>query len=273
MPITMTGGRIPTPGAVHYTIAPQTPAAQPFLPSVNGSLAGTLRWDPARGGNTSLAVPIEWSQVRGVKEASRGTVCGASCGGPCKKSRWLQRLCRSSMWAFKSSAVPLERVAGWTADATRLQCSRPWSHKAGRLEYVHFQLLFCDSQVPMEAMYRLGVELTPAWNAETVDHHYQPALHIFGVSPDTCPPGTYLKTAPQAGSNATTAAAAGGTVAGNDVTAVDGNAGNTTAAGPEAQLSDLHLLGPSGVIELSTQFQPNTTVYGAMVPEVGTIHQ
>ncbi len=33
----------------------------------------------------------------------------------------------------------------------------------------------------MDAIYRLGVQLTPAWNAAVVDHQYQPALHIFGV--------------------------------------------------------------------------------------------
>lgn len=33
----------------------------------------------------------------------------------------------------------------------------------------------------MDAIYRLGVQLTPAWNAAVVDHQYQPALHVFGV--------------------------------------------------------------------------------------------
>lgn len=63
VPVTVTGGRILAPAAVDYVVAPQTPAAQPFLPSVNGSVAGTLRLDPAQGGSTGLAVPIEWSQV------------------------------------------------------------------------------------------------------------------------------------------------------------------------------------------------------------------
>jgi len=79
----------------------------------------------------------------------------------------------------------------------------------------------------------------------------------FGGAQGTCPPGTYLKTAPGVNATLTDGAAAAN--------------GNTTA-GPEARLSDLHLIAPGGAaIELSTQFQPDTTVYGAMVAEVRTL--
>lgn len=80
----------------------------------------------------------------------------------------------------------------------------------------------------------------------------QPAVHIFGVHQGTCPPGTYLKTAPGSGTNV--------------------SLGNLTAGTP-AQIQDLHLVATGGkAIELSTQFEPNTTVYGAMVREVSLEH-
>ena len=48
--------------------------------------------------------------------------------------------------------------------------------------------------------------------------------------------------------------------------------GAEVATAPSAEnghLKDLHLVGPSGQpIELSTQFEPATMVYGAMVSEV-----
>lgn len=76
-------------------------------------------------------------------------------------------------------------------------------------------------------------------------------MHIFGVDQGTCPPGTYLKTAPGSGTSNVSLG------------------GNLTAGAP-ARLRDLHLLTFGGQsIELSTQFEPNTTVYGAMVPTVG----
>lgn len=80
----------------------------------------------------------------------------------------------------------------------------------------------------------------------------QPAVHIFGVEQGTCPPGTYLKTSPGESSSGQ-----GGVSLGN------------LTAGTPAQIRDLHLLAAGGqAIELSTQFQPNTTMYGAMVREV-----
>ena len=121
----------------------------------------------------------------------------------------------------------------------------------------------------MEAIYRLGVVLDSGWNAAVVDHRYQPAVHIFGVTLGTCPPGTYLKTAPQpVGSNSSAlAAVAGNATAGGDLTA-----GGNLIAGAPARLNDLHLIAPGGAaIELSTQFEPNTTVYGAMVSQVSLV--
>jgi hypothetical protein len=64
VPVNVTGSRITVPAAVWYQLDPQTPYAEPFLPSVNGSLGGVLRWDPAKGGRINIAVPVEWSQVR-----------------------------------------------------------------------------------------------------------------------------------------------------------------------------------------------------------------
>lgn len=63
VPVNVTGSRIAVPAAVTYQLDPQTPLAEPFLPSVNGSLGGVLRWDPAKGGRINIAVPVEWSQV------------------------------------------------------------------------------------------------------------------------------------------------------------------------------------------------------------------
>lgn len=81
--------------------------------------------------------------------------------------------------------------------------------------------------------------------------YLQPAVHIFGVHQGTCPPGTYLKTSPGAVGNGTSV-----------------SVGNLTAGG-RAVIRDLHLLAAGGrAIDLSTQFEPNTTVYGAMVHEV-----
>jgi hypothetical protein len=63
VPVNVTGSRIAVPAAVRYQLDPQTPLDAPFLPSVNGSLGGVLRWDPAKGSGITIAVPVEWSQV------------------------------------------------------------------------------------------------------------------------------------------------------------------------------------------------------------------
>lgn len=104
-------------------------------------------------------------------------------------------------------------------------------------------------QVPLDAIYRVRLALSPAWNSAVVDHRYKPAVHIFGVSPDTCPPGTFLKDAQRISSTPSTVKAA------ND-----------------SRLSDLYLIKQGGsVVELSTQFEPNTTLYGAMVSPVSAL--
>lgn len=48
------------------------------------------------------------------------------------------------------------------------------------------------SSVPAWAEYRLALQLRPVWNA-VVDEQSanETAVHIFGVLPDQCPPGTY----------------------------------------------------------------------------------
>lgn len=98
----------------------------------------------------------------------------------------------------------------------------------------------------MDAIHRVGLALNPAWNSAVVDHRYKPAVHVFGVSPDTCPPGTFLKDAQRTLSTPAT------------VKAVN-----------DSRLSDLYLIQPGGsVVELSTQFDPNTTLYGTMVSPV-----
>lgn len=63
MAVRVTPGRIPVPAAAAYELAPLTAAEQPFLPGLGGVVAGILEWDPASGGQASVPVPIEWSQV------------------------------------------------------------------------------------------------------------------------------------------------------------------------------------------------------------------
>ena len=45
--------------------------------------------------------------------------------------------------------------------------------------------------VPPQAEYRLGLTFGPAWNAAVTGGVNQNAVHIFGVLPGQCPPGTY----------------------------------------------------------------------------------
>ena len=45
--------------------------------------------------------------------------------------------------------------------------------------------------IPPQAEYRLGLSFGPAWNAAVTGGLNQTAVHIFGVLPDQCPPGTY----------------------------------------------------------------------------------
>ena len=110
------------------------------------------------------------------------------------------------------------------------------------------QFVPSPTQVPMDAIYRVGLALQPAWNAVVGAARNGPALHVFGVAADTCPPGTYLKTAPR-------------------------TEARLAPPSNDSRLSDLYLLQRGGsAIELSTQFQSNTTLYGAMVAPVRTPH-
>jgi hypothetical protein len=45
--------------------------------------------------------------------------------------------------------------------------------------------------VPPEAEYRLAVDLVPAWNAHVDLNPNATAVHLFGVRPGQCPPGTF----------------------------------------------------------------------------------
>ncbi len=45
--------------------------------------------------------------------------------------------------------------------------------------------------IPPQAEYRLGLTFGAAWNAVLSGNPNLTAVHIFGVLPDQCPPGTY----------------------------------------------------------------------------------
>ena len=45
--------------------------------------------------------------------------------------------------------------------------------------------------IPPQAEYRLGLTFGTAWNAVVRGGINETAVHIFGVLPDQCPPGTY----------------------------------------------------------------------------------
>ena len=45
--------------------------------------------------------------------------------------------------------------------------------------------------IPPQAEYRLGLTFSAAWNAVLSGGTNETAVHIFGVLPDQCPPGTY----------------------------------------------------------------------------------
>ena len=97
-------GRVPVPAAVAYELQPLTPALQPFLPGVGGSVAGFLTYDPARdsSGSVSLPVPILWQQVGLAQHSSF----------PALKPPDLSALCWQSceLWGFKHELVLLYSV-------------------------------------------------------------------------------------------------------------------------------------------------------------------
>ena len=61
--VTVTAGRIPALASVAYVLSPLTATVDPFLAGLAGSVSGVLAWDPVDGGQTSVPVPIDWSQV------------------------------------------------------------------------------------------------------------------------------------------------------------------------------------------------------------------
>ncbi len=63
IPVNVTAGLIPVPAAVDYTVTLLTPVEGPILPMQNGSLTGTLAWDPAHGSAAAIALPINWTNV------------------------------------------------------------------------------------------------------------------------------------------------------------------------------------------------------------------
>ena len=66
----ITAGLIPAPAAVDYSVTMLTPVDEPILPMLNGSLDGTLAWDPAHGGGASIELPINWTAVRALPRGS-----------------------------------------------------------------------------------------------------------------------------------------------------------------------------------------------------------
>ena len=64
LPINATAGLIPVPASVDYSVTMLTAVDEPILPMLNGSLDGTLAWDPAHGGGAAIALPINWTAVR-----------------------------------------------------------------------------------------------------------------------------------------------------------------------------------------------------------------
>ena len=70
LPVNVTAGLIPVPAAVDYAVTLLTPVDEPILPMLNGSLTGTLAWDPAHGGAAAIALPINWTAVRGFHPAT-----------------------------------------------------------------------------------------------------------------------------------------------------------------------------------------------------------
>jgi len=63
LPLNVTAGLIPVPASVDYSVTMLTPVDQPVLPMLNGSLDGTLAWDPAHAGGAVIPLPINWTAV------------------------------------------------------------------------------------------------------------------------------------------------------------------------------------------------------------------
>ena len=181
---------------------------------LNGSLDGTLAWDPAHGGGAAIALPINWTAVRVLW-------CCVSYEGSniCCSVKTSQRSVASLLLVamFRLHSVPQlsnpNSRAGHALHvqsvqqqsdldrATALQAAGLISPWAGSV--VSWSLILHASQVPLWAEYRLAVTLQPASNAVVLDTSaaadgtQQPnALHVFGVAQGTCPPGTYLKPRP-----------------------------------------------------------------------------
>lgn len=64
LPLNVTAGLIPVPASVDYSVTMLTPVDEPVLPMLNGSLDGTLAWDPAHSSGAAIALPINWTAVR-----------------------------------------------------------------------------------------------------------------------------------------------------------------------------------------------------------------
>ncbi|KAK9803015.1 hypothetical protein WJX72_000035 [[Myrmecia] bisecta] len=110
-------------------------------------------------------------------------------------------------------------------------------------------------QVPFQAEYRIGLEFAGTWNTAGVAQQANlTAVHLFGVRPGQCPPGTVRKAA----------AAADAGAAPRNATAL----GPAPPAAEDARLGAIIVRGHNGTMfDLSSQFQPDIAEYGMMVPE------
>ena len=64
-----------------------------------------------------------------------------------------------------------------------------WDQQPGT--QLNFTIPVNWTAISPQAEYRLGLTFGPAWNAAVTGGVNQTALHIFGVLPGQCPPGTY----------------------------------------------------------------------------------
>lgn len=72
---------------------------------------------------------------------------------------------------------------------TALQGTISWD--AGDGDQVQIPVPVRWQDVPYQAEYRLALELDNGWNAEVGVSKNETALHLFGVRPGQCPPGTF----------------------------------------------------------------------------------
>ena len=64
-----------------------------------------------------------------------------------------------------------------------------WDQQLG--EQLNLTIPVNWTAIPPQAEYRLGLSFGTAWNAVLSGGTNKTAVHIFGVLPDQCPPGTY----------------------------------------------------------------------------------